>query len=149
MERNTWTRPRQETTSPLGQRNSLFIQLTLQVHINLSPVTWTCPWCQLSVHRPRPDTSPCCLWRVTNRGLSQPTAGTVKFTAPRISPSLDTCGSRPYQVVYIPECSALIGKSSFICRCCTKIHTTQLWVYQVSATVSTYRTNSIIVWLKN
>ncbi len=115
MERNTWTRPPRATTSPLEQRNSLFIRPTLQVHTNLSPVTWTFLWCQLSVRRQRPDMSPCCLWRPINRGLSPPTAGTARFTAPRSSPSLDTCGSPPYQVGYFPQSPAFAGQGCLTC----------------------------------
>lgn len=116
MERNTWTRPLRATTSLLGQRNSPFIPPTLLAHTNLSPVTWTSPWCQLSVRHQRPDTNPCCLWRATNRGLSPLTAGTARFTALRSSPSLDTCGSPPYQVGYFPQSPAFTGQSCLTCN---------------------------------
>ena len=104
MGKNTWIPLARAKTSPLGQRNSLFIRPTLQVHTNLSPVTWTFPLCQRSALLQRPGTRPCCLWRATNRGLSQPTAGTARFTAPRSSLSLDTCGNPPCQVSFITQC---------------------------------------------
>lgn len=98
MERNTWIRPPRGTNSPLERRNLLFTLLILRAHTNLFQVTWTFPWFQQSVRRQRPGTNPSCLWRVISHGLSLPTAGTARFTAPRSSLSLHTCGNPPYQV---------------------------------------------------
>lgn len=106
--RNTWTHPPRVTTLPLGQRNSPFIRRTLQGPINLSPVTWTFPWCQQSARLRKLDTNPCCRWRATNHGLSPQTAGTARFTALRSSLSPDICGNPPYQVGYFIFCFVFV-----------------------------------------
>lgn len=104
--RNTWIRPPRATISPLEPRSSPSIRATLRARINPYPVTWTCPWCQLSARRRRPGTSPCCLWRAISRGLSPPTGGMGRSIAPRSSHSPGTCGNPQYQVGYMNRIQA-------------------------------------------